>query len=84
MTETRTRFKAEELYPQLAAWMEIEAQLKAEGKTEREIEDIAIALRALDFDVVNAQFREAGLSNEQVAEFWDAMVPHDDPESVDE
>lgn len=78
------RYKAEDFYPEAAAWAAIEADLRAQGKTNEEIEEIAAYLRDVDFAKSNDNFRALGLSEEEIVAFWDAMVPKDGPDSVDE
>lgn len=77
------RYKAEDLYPEVAEWLAVEAELRAQGKSDGQIEADAAYLREVAFNNTNEQFRAVGVSEAEIEAFWNAMVPKDGPDTED-
>lgn len=57
----------------LEEMLALEAQMLSEGKTQEEVDSFMFGLRQLGFEAETQKMRDAGMPEEEIVAFWEAM-----------
>lgn len=70
-------------FHELEEMLALEAQMLSEGKTQAEVDEYMLGLRQIGFDIETQKMRDAGMPEEEIAAFWEAMSSITDVEADD-
>ena len=70
-------------FNELEEMLALEAQMLSEGKTQEEVDAFMLDLRTIGFEAETQKMRDAGMPEEEIAAFWQAMSTIGDIEPDD-